>query len=51
MSHDKRIPLVSFTGSSRIGSIVRKNVESRFGGVLLELGGNNATIIHEDANL
>ena len=51
MSHDHRVPLVSFTGSSRVGSIVRSNVEKRFGRVLLELGGNNATIIHEDANL
>jgi aldehyde dehydrogenase (NAD+) len=51
MSHDPRIPLVSFTGSSKIGGIVRSAVEKRFGRVLLELGGNNATIIHEDANL
>lgn len=51
MSKDSRIPLVSFTGSSRVGAIVRRNVEDRFGRTLLELGGNNATIIHEDANL
>lgn len=51
MSKDPRVPLVSFTGSSRVGAMVRKQVEDRFGRVLLELGGNNATIIHEDANL
>ena len=51
MSKDSRIPLLSFTGSSKIGAIVRRNVEDRFGKVLLELGGNNATIIMEDANL
>lgn len=51
MTKDPRIPLVSFTGSSRVGAIVRSQVEKRFGRVLLELGGNNATIIHEDANL
>lgn len=45
------MPLVSFTGSSRVGALVRRQVEDRFGRVLLELGGNNATIIHEDANL
>lgn len=51
MSKDPRVPLVSFTGSSRVGALVRRQVEDRFGRVLLELGGNNATIIHEDANL
>ncbi len=51
MSKDDRVRLLSFTGSSKIGGIVRQNVESRFGRVLLELGGNNAVIINEDANL
>lgn len=35
MSKDTRIPLLSFTGSSRVGGILRKNVEERFGKVLL----------------
>lgn len=35
MSKDHRIPLVSFTGSTRVGSIVRGEVEKRFGRVLL----------------
>lgn len=51
MSIDSRIPLLSFTGSSKIGGIIRGKVEQRFGKVLLELGGNNATIIMDDANL
>lgn len=51
MSKDSRIPLLSFTGSSKIGGIIRGKVEQRFGRVLLELGGNNATIIMDDANL
>ena len=34
---------VSFTGSERVGRIVGKTVQSRFGKVLLELGGNNGT--------
>jgi aldehyde dehydrogenase family 7 protein A1 len=33
--------VVSFTGSERVGKIVGKNVQDRFGKVLLELGGNN----------
>jgi aldehyde dehydrogenase family 7 protein A1 len=51
MVEDKRIPLISFTGSTRIGKIIRQKVDERFGKTLLELGGNNATIIMEDANL
>jgi aldehyde dehydrogenase family 7 member A1 len=51
MSKDSRIPLLSFTGSSKVGGIVRQQVESRFGRTLLELGGNNAVIIMPDANL
>lgn len=51
MSKDPRVKLLSFTGSSRVGAIIRQQVESRFGRVLLELGGNNAVIIMPDANL
>lgn len=51
MTEDKRIPLISFTGSTKIGKIIKQKVDERFGSTLLELGGNNATIIMEDANL
>jgi aldehyde dehydrogenase (NAD+) len=51
MSHDHRIPLLSFTGSSRVGRIVAAAVASRFGKSILELGGNNAIIISKDADL
>ncbi len=51
MSHDERIPLVSATGSSRMGKAVGIAVASRFGKSLLELGGNNAIIISENADL
>ncbi|KAF7319415.1 NAD-aldehyde dehydrogenase [Mycena chlorophos] len=45
------VPLVSFTGSERVGRIVGKTVQSRFGKVILELGGNNAAIVMPDADL
>ncbi|TEB26871.1 succinate-semialdehyde dehydrogenase [Coprinellus micaceus] len=45
------VELVSFTGSERVGRIVGQNVASRFGKVILELGGNNASIIMPDADL
>ena len=48
---DRRIPLISATGSCRMGKIVGKVVAERLGRVLLELGGNNAIIVHEDADL
>lgn len=51
MNNDKRIPLVSFTGSTRIGRIVSSAVAGRFGRSILELGGNNAIIISKDADL
>ena len=51
ITKDKRIPLVSFTGSTKVGKIVKQTVDERFGKTLLELGGNNATVIMEDANL
>jgi aldehyde dehydrogenase (NAD+) len=51
LSHDSRIPLVSATGSTRMGKAVGKAVGERLGRSLLELGGNNAIIITEHADL
>jgi len=51
MNQDPRIPLVSFTGSTRVGRMVSSAVASRFGKTILELGGNNAIIISEHADL
>jgi aldehyde dehydrogenase (NAD+) len=51
MTTDKRIPLVSATGSTRMGKIVGVTVAERFGKSLLELGGNNAIIITPTADL
>jgi len=45
------VDLVSFTGSEQVGRVVGKTVQSRFGKVLLELGGNNAAIIMPDADM
>ncbi len=51
MSHDTRIPLVSATGSTRMGKELNKAVAERLGKTILELGGNNAIIITENADL
>ncbi len=51
MSNDVRIPLVSATGSTRMGKAVAKAVGERLGRSLLELGGNNAIIISKEADL
>ncbi|MDG1476268.1 MAG: aldehyde dehydrogenase family protein, partial [Vicingaceae bacterium] len=51
MTTDERIPLVSATGSTRMGRIVGATVAQRFGKSLLELGGNNAIIITPTADL
>jgi len=51
MSNDTRIPLVSATGSTRMGKAVGAAVGARLGRSLLELGGNNAIIISKDADL
>ncbi|HVU64920.1 MAG TPA: aldehyde dehydrogenase family protein [Phycisphaerales bacterium] len=48
---DRRIPLISATGSCRMGRAVGQVVAQRLGRALLELGGNNAIIVHEDADL
>ncbi|MBN7811783.1 aldehyde dehydrogenase family protein [Algoriphagus sp. H41] len=51
LSQDPRVPLVSATGSTRMGKLVGKAVGERLGRSLLELGGNNAIIITENADL
>jgi aldehyde dehydrogenase (NAD+) len=51
LSQDTRIPLVSATGSTRMGKAVGAAVAARLGRSLLELGGNNAIIITENADL
>ncbi len=51
MTTDVRIPLISATGSTRMGRIVGATVAQRFGKSLLELGGNNAIIITPTADL
>lgn len=51
MSNDERMPLVSATGSTRMGKSVAAAVGARLGKSLLELGGNNAIIITENADL
>ena len=48
---DARIPLVSFTGSTNVGRCVSAEVHRRFGKTILELGGNNATIVMPDSDL
>ncbi|TDT74391.1 aldehyde dehydrogenase (NAD+) [Allofrancisella inopinata] len=49
--NDERVNLVSFTGSTKVGQDVGQQVAKRFGKCILELGGNNATIIDESADL
>ena len=51
MSNDARVPLVSATGSTRMGKAVGAALGARLGRALLELGGNNAIIISKDADL
>ncbi|WBL25840.1 L-piperidine-6-carboxylate dehydrogenase [Zunongwangia sp. HGR-M22] len=51
MTKDERIPLISATGSTRMGKTVAKEVAGRLGKSLLELGGNNAIIVTPDANI
>lgn len=48
---DKRVPLISATGSIRMGKIVAQAVAARLGKSLLELGGNNAIIVTPDADI
>jgi len=51
MAGDHRVPLVSATGSTRMGKAVGSAVAARLGRSLLELGGNNAIIISKDADI
>lgn len=51
MTTDNRIPLISATGSTRMGKIVARTVGERLGKSLLELGGNNAIIVTPDADI
>ncbi|XP_040200542.1 alpha-aminoadipic semialdehyde dehydrogenase [Rana temporaria] len=51
IAKDERVGLVSFTGSTNVGKQVSLKVQERFGRKLLELGGNNAIIVFEDADL
>jgi len=51
MTKDTRIPLISATGSTRMGKIVSATVGERLGKSLLELGGNNAIIVTPDADI
>ncbi|SIS98524.1 L-piperidine-6-carboxylate dehydrogenase [Belliella pelovolcani] len=51
LSKDHRVPLVSATGSTRMGKLVAQAVGQRLGRSLLELGGNNAIIVTENADM
>lgn len=51
MAEDKRIELLSFTGSTNTGRLVSSTVGQRFGKQILELGGNNALIVDKSADL
>ena len=51
LTNDKRVPLISATGSTRMGRVVGSTVAKRFGKTILELGGNNAMIITPEADL
>ena len=51
MTNDTRVPLISATGSIRMGKIVAQAVAARLGKSLLELGGNNAIIVTPDADI
>ncbi len=51
MLEDRRLPLISFTGSTLVGRHVSETVARRFGRTVLELGGNNAIIVTGDSNL
>ncbi len=51
MCKDERVALISFTGSTKVGKIVGATVAERLGKSILELGGNNAIIVSENADL
>ncbi len=48
---DKRVPLISFTGSTAVGNKIAQRVAARFGRTILECSGNNAVIVDETADL
>jgi len=48
---DTRLSLISFTGSTEVGRRISSVVHTRFGRTILELGGNNAIVVMEDADL
>ncbi len=50
MAHDRRLPLISATGSCRMGRVLGPIVSQRMGRSILELGGNNAVIVMDDAD-
>jgi aldehyde dehydrogenase (NAD+) len=50
MLNDRRLPLISFTGSTQVGRRVAETVARRLGRTILELGGNNGIILMDDAN-
>lgn len=51
MVADRRLPLISFTGSTAVGRTVGRDVAERLGRTILELGGNNAIVVAADADL
>lgn len=51
MAESDHVNLLSFTGSTQVGRLVGETVQRRFGKSLLELGGNNAIVVMDDANL
>ena len=51
MLHDKRIPLVSLTGSTKVGKHAAEIIAGRFGKAIMELGGNNGIIVSPEADL
>jgi aldehyde dehydrogenase family 7 protein A1 len=51
MCHDRNMELISFTGSTKVGKQIANSVSKRLGKKIMELGGNNACIIMNDANL
>ena len=51
MINDQNVPMISFTGSTKMGRHVSKVVSERFGKTILELGGNNCIIVDETADM
>ncbi|MEM9803347.1 MAG: aldehyde dehydrogenase family protein [Planctomycetota bacterium] len=51
LTDDPRIPLISFTGSTKVGKHVAGRVAGRFGRLILECGGNNGLVVMDDADL